>query len=134
MSLKQKRKRCVKDFAQKWKSCVFCIPQPRIPLPNLPGILQKYSWNLAQTNTFTNILLDGIFYLTVGFHFCAFHYAAARFLMIFSPFGIFLEGSQRYGRRTSRPSQPRPRAGRFSARGRARRAPPLQSYITRWNC
>ena len=32
-------------------------------------------------------------------------------------------------RRTSRPSQPRPRAGRFSARGRARRASSLQHVI-----
>ena len=52
--------------------------------------------------------LTGFFQHLVGFHFCAFYYSGARFLIILEPFWPLF---QRYGQRTETPSRPRLHAG-----------------------
>ena len=90
--------------------------------------LKKIPPNLVPNQYFYLVFARRIFQHLIGFHFCAFYYSDARFLIKMEPFWALFPASRTNGQRTSRPRQARPRAGRFSARGRARRAPPLQPW------
>ena len=79
------------------------------------------SRNLAQTNALAYISLDVIFYLLKISRLFTFIYKRNGFLIILEPFWAL---SQRYVRRTDRPSRPPPSRRKFSSRVRA---PPPRS-------
>ena len=79
------------------------------------GLEMKSVFDENYPETLRKSMLSGTFCLTgflqhlVGFHFCAFHYSGARFLIILEAFWTLFEWDARtHARRTSRPSAPRP--------------------------
>ena len=130
MLLKQKWKRFVKGIAEKWKRDPFFSFWGGKSLRDQNRFWWKSSWNLAQTSTFTYILLDGIFstpgrisLLRVLLQRCTFldHFGA-----LLAPFPAL--------RTEDRNSQPAPAPRRkFSSRVRAAAPPHSNKMEFQWN-
>ena len=67
-------------------SCFFAFLGREFPLQEFQEFYKNNPETLRKRVIWRTCRLMVIFYLTVGFHFCAFYYGDARFLMVFVPF------------------------------------------------